>query len=151
MVYGEAYGRGMWVSGRQRREGRSFSASVLFLPTLPPADWHPSPVSIAVYTTKFSCGGVNSALRMGEKFAILVVALYSFWTTPIVTLDLHVSVKWCVYYCIVGNMNKNSLRLYLAGIYSPKLMIARRLRDLPVMKWSFKIPSHIKLVDALKH
>jgi len=38
VVYGEAYGRGMSVIGRQRREGRSFSASAPPLSALPPAD-----------------------------------------------------------------------------------------------------------------
>jgi len=47
VVYGEAYGRGMSVSGRQHREERSWSASAPFLSALPPADWHPSALSLA--------------------------------------------------------------------------------------------------------
>jgi len=38
VVYGETYGRGMSVNGRQRREGRSFSAEAPPLSALPPAD-----------------------------------------------------------------------------------------------------------------
>jgi len=38
VVYGEAYGRGMLVSGRQRREERSITASAAPLFALPPAD-----------------------------------------------------------------------------------------------------------------
>jgi len=48
VVYGEAYGRGVSASGRQRREGRSFSASAP-PSVLPPADWHPSAVSLAIH------------------------------------------------------------------------------------------------------
>jgi len=38
MMYGEAYGRWMSVSERQRREGRSFGASAPPLSALPSAD-----------------------------------------------------------------------------------------------------------------
>ena len=38
MVYGEAYDRGMSVSGRQRREERRFSTPAPLLSVLPPTD-----------------------------------------------------------------------------------------------------------------
>jgi len=38
VVYGKAYGRGMSVSGRQCKEGQSFSTSGRPLSALPPAD-----------------------------------------------------------------------------------------------------------------
>jgi len=48
--YDEPYGQKMSVSGRQCREGWSFSASsALSLSVLPPADWHPSAVNPAVH------------------------------------------------------------------------------------------------------
>ena len=49
VVYGKAYGRGMSVSGRQCREGQSFSTSGRPLSALPPADWHPSDVSLSIH------------------------------------------------------------------------------------------------------
>ena len=45
-VYGEAYSRGMWVRGRQCRDDR---AEALHLSELPPADSHPSALSLAVH------------------------------------------------------------------------------------------------------
>jgi len=48
VVYGEVYGCGMSTSGRQCREGRSWSAESPPLSALPSADWHPSAVSLAI-------------------------------------------------------------------------------------------------------
>jgi len=56
VVYGEAYGRGMSVSGRQREEGRSFSASV-HSPCLRCLSMTDIPRPLASpYTTEFGCG-----------------------------------------------------------------------------------------------
>ena len=49
VAHGEAYGLRMFVIGWQRREGRSFSASVPPVSALPPADLHPTVVIIAVH------------------------------------------------------------------------------------------------------
>jgi len=68
VVYSETYGRGMSVSGRQRRgaELQRFRFSAL-----PPADCHPSAVILAVYTTEFGCGGEQRVVHAGAKSAIL--------------------------------------------------------------------------------
>jgi len=41
-LYGEDYGRGISVSGRQRREGRSWNAEAPPFSTMSPTGWHPS-------------------------------------------------------------------------------------------------------------
>jgi len=71
-VYGEAYGRGVSVSGGQRREGRSFSVSAR--PSLHclllSADWHSLAVSLA-YTTEFGYGGEQCVAHALAKSGVL--------------------------------------------------------------------------------
>jgi len=67
VAYREAYGRRLSVSRRQRKEGRSFSASASTVSALPPADWHPSAVSLAVHNGVWLC-----RRREGAKSAIFV-------------------------------------------------------------------------------
>ena len=49
VLYGEAYGRGMSVSGRQLKDGRSYSALAPLLSAVPSDGCHPSAVSLAVH------------------------------------------------------------------------------------------------------
>jgi len=48
VAYGQAHGRGMSVSGKQW-ERRGAEVLKLYLSALPPADWHPSGVSLALH------------------------------------------------------------------------------------------------------
>jgi len=49
VTYGETYGHGKSVRGRQQREEQSFNASAPPVCALPPTDWHPSAVSLAIH------------------------------------------------------------------------------------------------------
>ena len=62
---GEAYSRGMLVSGRQRKEGWRWSAEASLLSALPPADWHPLALSLAV----------NNVLYAREQCLLSSIAL----------------------------------------------------------------------------
>ena len=68
-VYGDAYGRGMSVSRRQRREEQNWSAKASSLSALPPADSHPSAISFTVHHLCLLCENITPSTN--RKYSTL--------------------------------------------------------------------------------
>ena len=86
VTYGETYGHGKSVRGRQQREEQSFNASAPPVCALPPTDWHPSAVSLAIHDAVLLLRQTTSWV-WGQS--LLSLTALSVFTIILIIIDFH--------------------------------------------------------------
>jgi len=73
------YSQGMLVSGKQCTEGRNFGVSAPSLSALPPADWHPSVISLTGFWCSALCRGNVCCPQRPYHYLVTYLLTYQKW------------------------------------------------------------------------